>query len=161
MTLPVRPPCTAACRSRSRNRPDCCGEAARSTLASVMCSNSRMYSRWSSTDNPFWLDPIPRFGHPSLRNPPPRLQRGYGASLRDDTSGIESFGLVEQVERPVKITVNLPESSLGTGEPDGVWRSGACLLRLLALSHVVRRGLTVVLLAEEVTQPKVQVRESG
>ena len=107
------------------------------------------------------MDPIPRFRQPSLRNPPPRLQRGDGANLRDDTSDVEPFGLVEQVERAVQITVNLPESSAGTGQPIGRLAQRSMLGQLLALSQVVRRGLNVVLLAEQVAQPQVQVRDSG
>ena len=136
-----------------------------STIASVMCSNSRMYSRWSSTDKPVPGGPNPRCPrHPSLRNPPPRLQRGYGArNNRGNTSWcrvVRPRRGETQVQRPAQITVFPMESSAGTGQPIGRLAQRSMLAQFLALSQVVRRGLNVVLLAQEVAQPKVQVRDS-
>ena len=106
-------------------------------------------------------NPIAGFSQPILPQPAPCLQRRDRTNLGDGTSDIEPFGLVEQGGRPVQVTVNLPESSAGTGKPVGRLAQRSMLAQLLASSQMVRRGFNVVLLAEEVAEPRCKSATPG
>jgi hypothetical protein len=52
--------------------------------------------------------PVQRFSQSVVGNPGPRFQRSDGPDIWDDAPDIQPFGLVEQAEGTLQVTLGLP-----------------------------------------------------
>jgi hypothetical protein len=89
------------------------------------------------------------------------LQRRDRTNFRDHTSDEATFGCFKQGQGAVQITVHLPQSSPCAGQTLGRLPQRSMLGQFLGSLQAVRCGRNVVLLAREVAEAEMQVRDSG
>ena len=169
MTLPVRPPSSAACRSRSRSRVAVVEGASLHRSVAYRAKSTRDEGdvlelaqvaevvRGGQTSLPH---PAERFTQPPLCDPHPCPHGRDGSHIGEEVTDVQALRLIEQVECAVQISFSLSYPGHRDLPAVPVLRQACVLAQLLASQQVPRGGRQVVALAVDLAHPHIHVRRS-